>query len=438
MIRRFLSNPDVPYLSRPAAGQELLNSIFFAITLAAIEPGVVSVYVKQSFDDVATPALLAFAVAFVGASSELANLLSFIWTPLNQGKPKVRFVNALQAGVIAGVLAIALLPVSVAGLWVLMAVMLCARVCWSGIITVRPTIWRANYPRHVRAGVVGRFGLMEVTFIAIFSLALGAVLDHAPQLHTPLVLLTAVSGVGAIYSLMRLRVRNERQVLIEESSRSIMKPWHGPACVLRTLRKDPDYARFMWCLFLLGFGNLMIPSISVLILKDEFQLSYLPSILAMTVIPRVVQACAIPLWAKFLDRAHVVRFRSIHSWTFVIAGIAFVIGAHWHSVTTIFIATALMGLGFGGGALAWNLGHTDFAPVSETSEYMAAHLTLNGLRGIIAPFVSVGLFELLRNHGYDAGTIVYALALLFSVLGAWGFVDLRRRMGARVAVAIKR
>lgn len=433
-----LSNSDVPYLSRPAAGRELVNSIFFAITLAAIEPGVVSVYVKQSFDGMATPALLAFAVAFVGASSELANLLSFVWTPLNQGKPKVRFVNALQAGVIVGVLAMALLPVSVVGLWVLMGVMLCARVCWSGIITVRPTIWRANYPRNIRAGVVGRFGLMEVIFIAIFSLAIGAVLDHAPRWHTPLVILAALAGVGAIVSLMRLRVRDERKVLAEEASRAIMKPWHGPACVWRTLRGDPDYARFMWCLFLLGFGNLMIPSISVLILKDEFGLSYLPSIVAMTIIPRIVQACAIPMWAKLLNRAHVVRFRSIHSWTFVVAGAAFVLGAQLHSAEAIFIATALMGLGFGGGALAWNLGHTDFAPVSETSEYMAAHLTLNGLRGIIAPFVSVGLFELLRNHGFDAATIVYSIALLFSVLGAWGFVDLRRRMGVRVAGVVAR
>lgn len=420
-------------MCRRSARLEFVNSLFFAVALAAIEPGVVSVYVKQSFDAEVAAGLLAFAVAFVGSSGEFANILSFVWTPLNQGRPKIPFVNMLQVGVLVCVCGLALLPVSAAGLVALMAVMLAARVCWSGIITVRPTIWRANYPREIRAGIVGRFGLAEVLTIAVVSLSIGVVLDHAPKLFAPVMIGTAVVAIGAVVSLSRLRVRREHRVIREESSRTIMKPWHGLSSVWSVLRRDRFYAKFMGCLFVLGFGNLMLPPLTVLLLKDQFGLSYLPSILIITVVPRLVQAATIPLWAKLLNRSHVVRFRSIHSWTFIVAGVLFTVGAATHSLALIVAGTTLMGFGFGGGNLAWNLGHTDFAPVSETSHYMATHLTLNGIRGIIAPFASVAMFQALDAAELPAGVIVYAFALAISTAGASGFVALNREMGELVS-----
>jgi hypothetical protein len=236
-----------------------------------------------------------------------------------------------------------------------------------------------------------------------------------------------------VVSLSRLRVRREHRVIREESSRTIMKPWQGLSSVWSVLRKDKFYAKFMGCLFVLGFGNLMLPPLTVLLLKDQFGLSYLPSILIITVVPRLVQAATIPLWAKLLNRSHVVRFRSIHSWTFIVAGVLFTAGAATDSLALIVAATTLMGFGFGGGNLAWNLGHTDFAPVSETSHYMATHLTLNGIRGIIAPFASVALFQALDAAELPAGVIVYAFALAISTAGASGFVALNREMGELVS-----
>ncbi|MFZ4573298.1 MAG: MFS transporter [Phycisphaerales bacterium] len=439
---RFGSNPStsanpstsgVPLMCRRAVRLELVNSFFFAIVLAAIEPGVVSVYVKQSFGEQVSASALAFAVAFVGSSGEFANILSFIWTPLNQAKPKVPFINRLQAGVLACVLLMAAIPVSGAGLVCLLVCMLAARVLWSGIITVRPTVWRANYPRDVRAGLVGRFGLIEVLVIAAVSLSIGLVLDVRPGLYSPVLIATAVLGVGAIASLSRLRVRREHRVLREESKRTTMKPWQWPASLYAVLRKDKFYARFMLCMFVLGFGNLMLPPITVIIAKDQFGLTYLPSILLITVGPRLVQAASIPMWARLLNRTHVVRFRSIHSWTFVVAGVAFTAGAASGSLALLAMGTTLMGLGFGGGALAWNLGHTDFAPVSETSHYMATHLTLNGIRGIVAPFLSVAIFQALTKWQLPAGAIVYGTALAISAAGAFGFVALNRAMGELAA-----
>jgi hypothetical protein len=123
---------------------------------------------------------------------------------------------------------------------------------------------------------------------------------------------------------------------------------------------------------------------------------------------------------------------------FVVAGVFFMVGAWMQVVTLIFIGSALMGLGFGGGALAWNLGHTDFAPVSETSNYMATHLTLNGLRGLLAPFVSVSLYQWMNSAGLEGGAITYGAALILSVVGGAGFVHLRLQMQMLLASSLKR
>ncbi|MFM7806968.1 MAG: hypothetical protein ACKPEA_03445, partial [Planctomycetota bacterium] len=74
--------------------------------------------------------------------------------------------------------------------------------------------------------------------------------------------------------------------------------------------------------------------------------------------------------------------------------------------------------------LAWNIGHQDFAPPERDAEYMAVHVTLNGIRGLIAPFLAVGLYEGLKAWGLAPWT--FFICTLINVVGAWGFVMLRK------------
>lgn len=425
-------------MSRRSARIEFWNTICFAVVLAAIDPGVVAVLVKHEWTGVVEPWMLNLTVAFVGATGELSNIFSFIWSPINHARPKVPFVNVLQTCVIASILCMAWIPSTPAGLVVFALLVLFARICWSGIITVRPTIWRANYSRAIRAKVVGRFGMSEVVISAAGGLLMGWALDMHPDWLAYLVTATCIPGAAAVFIFSRLRVRREASVLREERARPVMKPWHGPLRVWQVLRTDPLYARFMLWMFILGFGNLMLPPLTVLMLKEQFALSSWRTILVIVVVPKLIQAVSIPLWARFLDRAHVVRFRSIHSWVFVLACGFYMLGAWLHVAPLIFIGSALMGLGYGGGALAWNLGHTDFAPVSETSNYMATHLTLNGLRGLLAPFASVTLYQWLTSAELEAGTITYFVALILSIIGGAGFVHLRIQMQKLLQSSLKR
>lgn len=403
------------------------------MALAMIEGGVVAVFARQTFDLVATEGKLNLCVALLGAMSELANILSFVWSGVGHGRRLVPFVNALQVSMICVIGLIALLPTSPTGLYMLVALVLVARVCWSGIVTVRTSLWRANYPARIRAMIVGRLSTLQVLVVAVTGASLGWMLDRNPAVFRIVVPLACVASLGALAAYSRIRVRGQWRLTRDAAkSRAVMKPWQGPLVVWRVLRSDRRYAQFMLCISVFGFGNLMVIPILVISLREEFGFRYLTSILITSSIPALVQLIAIPMWARFLDRAHVVRFRSLHSWSFVVASVVFTLGALFHHAGFFFAGAALLGLAYGGGAIAWNLGHVDFSPPSETSLYMATHVTLNGVRGLAAPLVAVTAYEMLKRSGLDATLWMLTTALFINVGGAMGFVALRVSMAAEM------
>ena len=323
-----------------------------------------------------------------------------------------------------------------AGLWMLLAIALAARVCWSGYITLRPTIWRANYPAHERTRVVGLISSVEVAVIAVVGGLLSFLLDHYPDAFRIFIPAAGLVGILGVLILTRLPIRKEAQLLATERGHkdATMKPWQGPLVVLRVLRQDRWYAQFMLWMFVLGFANLMVTPTLVISLKEELAFTQFQSVLVVSSVPLIVTLFSIPLWRAFLDRSHVVHFRAIHGWVFVVASCFYTIGAITDLAAWYFVGAICMGVGFGGGSMAWNLGHVDFARPSETSRYMATHVTLNGVRGLLAPIAVTASYEALKEAGKDAHLWVQAAGLVLSVIGALGFVYLRYSMGKLAAV----
>ena len=81
----------------------------------------------------------------------------------------------------------------------------------------------------------------------------------------------------------------------------------------------------------------------------------------------------------------------------------------------------VLGVGRGGGALAWNLGHNDFASEERSVDYMSVHVTLTGIRGLIAPLAGVGLYGFLEASQPGTGAWSLALPFLLTLTGALGF-----------------
>lgn len=209
------------------------------------------------------------------------------------------------------------------------------------------------------------------------------------------------------------------------AGRAHVSPW----AMRRTLHNDPQYRSYMTSMFVFGSGNLMVTAPLIIMLKDRFvMLSDSWQMFIAATIPLLIMPLAIPFWSKLLDRVHIIQFRAVHSWAFVLAIVLVFVGCLLTEPWVLVVAAMLKGVAFGGGVLGWNLGHHDFSSVRNASHYMSVHVSLTGLRGVTSPVIGVSVYELLEWQMPGSGPLVFLLCLSLSVTGALGFMRLARTM----------
>ncbi len=467
-----------PWLTRQSYLHELRAAATLPVSLALMEGAVIGVLAKKAFG---IPDLL---LAVIAASPMFANITSFAWERVARGRRKVPVIVGLQVGLLACVAGVGLLPtpgvrvLAEAGpggtqTWLggqvgLVVLMVLARCLWAGIVTVRSTLWRMNYPRHVRGRVVAKLDLITLAYIMLVPLAGYSLLDSNPRLFRVVYPLSAGVGLLGVWSYSRIRLRGQRSLLRYERSghrlpaaRSLSRR-HGAEATaagppprlmtgLGVLRSDPLYRRYMLWQFMGGIGNIMGEVVAVLVIADLTRglwAEYSISIALLSVIPAAVGLLTMPAWARFLDRAHIAHFRSRQglAWvgtqttTWVALMCVIWTGSATLGLTLLLVPRLLQGVMQGGGRLAWNLGHNDFAPDHLVPVYMSIHQTLTGIRGIVGPFTAVVLYSgwasaplWLRPHleyltgpftgiGYSVFLLTAALALIAEI----GFTSLHR------------
>jgi len=420
----------VPAVSRANYRRELVYTFLFSTTLAVVEGGILGVLVKNAFAGVVHDGWLAAVVALLGAAPEAANITSFVWNTLAHGRDKALLINRVQIATLVLVAIVPTVPRSAVGLAVLVVAVVAARVCITGVITLRATLWRANYSRFHRARATGKFSTVSVLVIAGTGFLFGRGMDRWEECFRVFIPVVCVLGLAGTLAYGRIRMRGGRAAAkAERMDGTGALASFKPSAMLELLRSDRHYAKFMASMFILGFGNLMLPVPLVIGLKDRFDQGYLGGIVVISSIPFLVMPWFVPLWAKLLARVHVVRFRSIHSWFFVgaqgVVMLAFVTQSYW----MLYFSAVFLGIAYGGGSLAWNLGHLDFAPGPKAAQYMGVHVTLNGVRGVVAPFFAAGMYRTLEQWRPGSGWMVFGASVILCILGALGFVALGRAMG---------
>lgn len=427
-VRSFLPSA-MPAMARANYRRELVAALFLPFLLSVVDSAIIGVVVKNSYEGVVDDTLLNFVVAVITASMAFSNIVSFVWVKLSHARDKIRFINGLQVGMILMVALIGFMPRTAPGMWGVTVCVLFARFCWAGYVTLRSTVWRQNYSRNVRARVTGKTATVQVLSMAALGLGLGAAMDRDTDWFRLLLPIGCVLSLAGVWSWSRVRLRGRASLMREEvvSREAGGAPTFNPIGMVRLLAGDRMFAGYMLCMFLLGLGNLMQTPLLVVLLREQFAMEYLGGIKITSSIPLAMMPLSIPLWARLLDRVHVIQFRKIHSWFFVVACGVTTAAVYANTPGLLMVSAVVQGLAFGGGALAWTLGHLDFAPAARASEYMGVHVTLTGVRGLIAPFVSVGAYELLQPRVEHASAIAFAMCFFLCVSGAMGFAVLAKR-----------
>lgn len=429
-----LASGQASIMARALIPREMLSWALISVTLGAVEGGLLGVLVKTSYSGTASPLLINLAVAVVSGAPAFANLVSFWFASWARGRDKVRLLSQLMFASACCVLLIAAAPRSLPGLLLLMSASVAARMLWAATITLRATVWRANFPRHVRARITGQMTTLSSLLIAASSAVLGALLDQHAQLARLLWLLTALSGFAAAMVYRRGRIRRhqhilklERKVVDSDGSSHLWQRF------LAVLRDDFAFRRYMQAMFVFGTGNLMVTAPLIILLNEQFGLERLQQVLITTSIPLLLLAVSVPFWARLLDGQHIIPYRARQSWGFVLAIGFFAAACMFHVSWMLWAGGGMLGIAYGGGVLGWNLGHNDFSSDHSSELYMGVHVTLTGLRGLIMPAVGVLIYELLEAWQSGWGRYSLLVPLALSTAGACWFV-LMARQQARLSV----
>lgn len=425
---------SVPRMAQALVPREMMSWALVSICLAAVEGGVVGVLVKNLYTGVASPLWVNVAVALTSGAPAFANILSFVFAVYAQGRDKVRLLTILLSLFSVATALIALAPQSAWGLLLLTIAMVAARVFWSATLTVRSAVWRANFPRRVRARITGQMGTLSSIVIAVTSLLIGYLLDVAEDFYRWIWLFSAVAGVAAAVVYRNAKVRGHRAMLRRELAQQSSVSLGQRLLEFKTvLAQDRNFRDYMLGMFVFGSGNLMLLAPLIVIMNESFALSRFDQVMITSTVALVAFAISIPFWARLLDGSHIIEYRARQSWAFVLAILCYAVAAITQIEMLLWLGSITSGVAYAGGSLGWNLGHNDFTDDQKATLYMGIHVTLTGTRGLIMPPLGVLFYEWLKRPEIGLGNYALLLPLSLSFSGACWFLYLRNRRRRELA-----
>ena len=443
-----------PMMARPSYRRELVASCAFPVGRALIEGGVVGVLAKFLFN------VSEFQFATILAAPMFANLTSGLWARLTHGRRKAVFIAGLQSALMLLIASIAWLPTTRAGGGALVLIVILARCLIAGIVTLQSVIWRANYRRDTRAQVTGRFTVITAVVVAAAPLIAYRMLDYNPNLFRVIYPVGAVVGSISVVAMASLRVRRERSLLdYERTEHREPFPDEDPADpftakrvgFIEVLRHDHLFRQYMTWQFVAGManitGNVAVLRLILHVIEDARPANpgsadtaasgFALGTLLTTSLPMIMMTISIPFWARYLDRVHIATFRTRHGFLWIVSQVLYFLVALAPTPLLFIVPRMLQGVIFGGGSLAWQLGHHDFADRKLAATYMGIHQTLTGVRGATAPYLGVFLlagwteshiFGLHLPAWSGIGPWVFALTAGLALIAWLGFVRLDRKI----------
>jgi hypothetical protein len=409
--------------------REIVPWALLGLSLGLVEGATAAVLVKRHFVDTASPLVVNLAVSLVSGAPAMSNVISFIWANVAHGRARVRLMVGLQAVFALLVGLVSLAPRGSGGLLLTVAAVVAARAVWAGVLTVRASVWTANYPRNVLARITGRIVVVSSLTVAISAALVGISLEEGKVDPRWVYGGGALAGLLAAWLYRRMRVRRQYQLLAAEAASGV----HGKAFSLRMLRdilaEDPHFREFMFWMGLFGAGNLMLIAQMVVVLTEQLHLSSGVQIALLSVVPLATLPLFMPWWARLFDGAHVVVYRARQGWALVIATIIMCLATFTGWLPMLWVGAIMLGAAYAGANLGWNLGHNDFASIGRAQHYMGVHVTLTGVRGAIAPPLGILFYEGLESLRAGAGRYALLLPLALTVIGAMGFNHMRRELG---------
>jgi len=285
------------------------------------------------------------------------------------------------------------------------------------LIPAQNSIYQRNIDVSRRAKVFGYSTSVSQLISVAVTFVAGRLLDVDEQTFRWVLVATGLCGFvyAAILSFIRIQEPiqeiecervNWRQTAIEPIKRTI-----------KLLKENKQFAAFERSFSIYGMGFIMMQPIIPIYLVDKLQLSYTSNFLAKGILSQVGLLLLSPMIGKIHDRVHPFRFISGGFAMLMLFPLLIVLSSLWQGSSVmptviVFIAYALFGVAMAAVNMAWNMGSIYFAGDDDASMYQSVHVTMTGIRGLIAPVLG---YTILKLFGI---TMVFAVAAGFLLWAA--------------------
>ncbi len=435
-----------PFLTRRNYFQEFKQLIPWSVLAGLVEGHFASIIVAKTFDG--SERLIAIAAATPAA----AFLFSLFWGMLCAGRAKIRLLTLISLGAVLLSGTLGAIPASDGGAVWFVAQMAAAQVLLSGAVTVRSAVWRSNYPHMARGRITARLQALRFVISITTVLFAAKLCDHDPSSYRFIFPAAALFGLIGISIMQRIHIRGERGELRRHATMAsndaldvrgpqtvtaLLSPRRVLGGMVGVFHRDQRFAQYCVAQSFMGMANLMTVPVVVAVVTQQMSVGVSQGFWISTgliqALPQLVRLGSLARWARLFDRVGVVRFRAYNVCFWVISlsfgAVATIVVLHSErfggaalplAVALFALRGATSGIGLGGGALAWNLGHLHFAKSDEAEVYMGIHVFLTGVRGVVAPLLGMWLFATI-------GWVVWMVALASSLTSLVLFVRMARQ-----------
>ena len=276
-------------------------------------------------------------------------------------------------------------------------------ICRSAAIPYLTSIYSDNYPHLKRGASFSKPLLLTVAISSLFGLA-GSLLLEINIIYFNWVF--TVVGISALAKAWAISSMPSK--VIEKTSHN--HPFGNFEYVIKD--KEFGYVLFTW--FIMGFANLWVLPLRVdYVASSTYGIEASPLIVALiiTIIPETIRFLFIPFWARLFDHMNFIVLRMILNVLFGMGIALFFISKNLLIIGT---GSALIGLAFAGGSIAWALWVTKYAPPEKVSAYMSVHVCLTGIRGTIGPMI--GYWTAAQVGATMTGWISCGLMILATIM----------------------
>jgi len=289
------------------------------------------------------------------------------------------------------------------------------------LIPAQNSIYQRNINPGRRAKIYGYTMSLSMLVAITFSFLAGRMLDINEQNFRLILAITAVAGFIASLLLSFIKIQEPvKQVAFPPLywKDAVKDPIKGAWALLK---ENKPFASFERSFSIYGMGFIMMVPALPIFLVDWLGLTYTGNFIAKGIISQIPMLLLSPFLGKWHDKLHPFRFICIFFAVLALFPVLIIVSAltlKWHvaSVIIVYLAFMVFGIAMAGVNIAWNMGSIFFAGNDDAGVYQSVHVTMTGIRGVLAPLL--GLL-LLKTLGLISVFAVAACFLVTASIISW-------------------